>query len=186
MTLELGHLLSPVKFHWGKRNPLHMNHTSAETHESSNCFWCIGWLHLPVSSACRHSVPPHTLHKQWLPGAEKKKKNKSVGLLLESDSLWVCSQWTVAHQAPLSMEFLSKNTGVGRHSLLQGIFPTQGSNPGLLHCRQILYCLSHRSCQMNNCTTMRRCSLNTAKLRGKKWGAAEKSKWRLQCIMNST
>ena len=116
----------------------------------------------------------------------KKKKNKSVGLLLESDSLWVCSQWTVAHQAPLSMEFLSKNTGVGRHSLLQGIFPTQGSNPGLLHCRQILYCLSHRSCQMNNCTTMRRCSLNTAKLRGKKWGAAEKSKWRLQCIMNST
>ena len=36
------------------------------------------------------------------------------------------------------------NTGVGSHSLLQGIFPTQGSNPGLLHCRQILYCLSHQ------------------------------------------
>ena len=29
------------------------------------------------------------------------------------------------------------------HPLLQGIFPTQGSNLGLLHCRQILYCLSH-------------------------------------------
>ena len=29
-------------------------------------------------------------------------------------------------------------------SLLQGIFPTQGSNPGLLHCRQILYGLSHQ------------------------------------------
>ena len=29
-------------------------------------------------------------------------------------------------------------------SLLQGIFPTQGSNPGLLHCRQILYELSHK------------------------------------------
>ena len=29
-------------------------------------------------------------------------------------------------------------------SLLQGIFPTQGSNPGLLHCRQILYQLSHQ------------------------------------------
>ena len=37
-----------------------------------------------------------------------------------------------------------KNTGVGCHSLLQGIFPTQGSNPCLLHCRQILYCLSHQ------------------------------------------
>ena len=36
-----------------------------------------------------------------------------------------------------------KNTGVGCHAILQGIFPTQGSNPGLLHCRWILYHLSH-------------------------------------------
>ena len=36
-----------------------------------------------------------------------------------------------------------KNTGVGCHFLLQGIFPTQGSNTGLLYCRQILYHLSH-------------------------------------------
>ena len=39
---------------------------------------------------------------------------------------------------------LSQNSGVGRRSLLQGIFPTQGLNPGLLHCRQILYQLSHK------------------------------------------
>ena len=37
-----------------------------------------------------------------------------------------------------------KNTGVDCHALLQGIFPTQGWNPGLLHCRRILYCLSHQ------------------------------------------
>ena len=37
-----------------------------------------------------------------------------------------------------------ENTGVGCHCLLQGIFPTQGLNPGLLHCRQILYHLSYR------------------------------------------
>ena len=37
-----------------------------------------------------------------------------------------------------------KNTGVGCYALLQGIFPTQGSNPGLPHCRQILYHLSHQ------------------------------------------
>ena len=37
-----------------------------------------------------------------------------------------------------------KNTGVDCHSLLQGIFLTQGANPGLLHCRQILYHLSHQ------------------------------------------
>ena len=37
-----------------------------------------------------------------------------------------------------------QNTGVGRLLLLKGIFPTQGLNPGLLHCRQILYQLSHK------------------------------------------
>ena len=37
-----------------------------------------------------------------------------------------------------------KNTGVGSHFLLQGIFPTQGSSPGLLHCRWSLYHLSHQ------------------------------------------
>ena len=39
---------------------------------------------------------------------------------------------------------LGKNTGVGSHSLLLGIFLTQGSNLGLLHCRQTLYSLSQR------------------------------------------
>ena len=34
--------------------------------------------------------------------------------------------------------------GVGGHSLIQGIFPTQGLNPGLSHCRQILYKLTHK------------------------------------------
>ena len=37
-----------------------------------------------------------------------------------------------------------KNTGAGCHALLQGIFPTQGLNPGLPHCRWILYYLSHQ------------------------------------------
>ena len=37
-----------------------------------------------------------------------------------------------------------KNTGVHCHTLLQGIFPTQGSNPGLPHCGRILYHLSHQ------------------------------------------
>ena len=40
--------------------------------------------------------------------------------------------WTVAHQAPLSMGFPGKNTGVGCHSVLQGTFPTQGTNSYLL------------------------------------------------------
>ena len=41
-------------------------------------------------------------------------------------------------------DYPSKNARVGCHALLQGIFPNQGSNPGLLYCRQILYCLSHQ------------------------------------------
>ena len=46
----------------------------------------------------------------------------------------LCSPWNS----------LGQNTGVGSLSLLQGIFPTQGSNPGLPHCRQIPYQLSHK------------------------------------------
>ena len=41
-------------------------------------------------------------------------------------------------------DFPGKSTGVGCHFLLQRIFPTQGSNPGLPHCRQMLYHLSHQ------------------------------------------
>ena len=41
-------------------------------------------------------------------------------------------------------DFPGKNTGVGCHFLLQGIFPTQGLNPDLPHCRQILDYLSHQ------------------------------------------
>ena len=52
--------------------------------------------------------------------------------LLSCVQLFV-TPWTIAHQAPLSMGFSSKNTGVGCHALFQGTFPTQGSNLNLLH-----------------------------------------------------
>ena len=51
--------------------------------------------------------------------------------------------WTVAHQCPLSIGFPSKNTGVGCHFLLQGIFPTQGSNLYLLDWQADSLPLSH-------------------------------------------
>ena len=53
--------------------------------------------------------------------------------------------WTVARQAPLSRGSPGRNTGVGCHFLLQGIFPTQASNSHHLYCRQILYSLSHQA-----------------------------------------
>ena len=46
--------------------------------------------------------------------------------------------------SPVYGDSPGKNTGVGCYALLQGIFPTQRSNPGLLHCGQILYHLSHQ------------------------------------------
>ena len=55
----------------------------------------------------------------------------------------LATPWTVACQAPLSMRFSRQEYWVGCHSLLQGIFPTQESNSGVLHCRQILYQLSY-------------------------------------------
>ena len=51
---------------------------------------------------------------------------------------------TVAHQAPRPYDSLGKNTGVGSHSRLQEIFPTQGLNLSLPLCRQSLYHLSHQ------------------------------------------
>ena len=59
-----------------------------------------------------------------------------------SDSLRSCGQYPTRLLHP--WDFPSKITGVGCHFLLQGIFPTQGSNPGLPHCRQMLYQLSHQ------------------------------------------
>ena len=58
-------------------------------------------------------------------------------------------QWcpTATPWAIQSMEFSGPEYWSGQPSLLQGIFSTQGSNPGLLHCRWILYQLSYRGSQ---------------------------------------
>ena len=53
--------------------------------------------------------------------------------------------WILAHKAPLSMGILQAKILEWVAMLFsRGIFPTQGSNPGLLHCRWILYHLSHQ------------------------------------------
>ena len=66
--------------------------------------------------------------------------------------IWLCLviQWCLTLCNPINCsswgswvhgDSPGKNTGVGCHTFLQGIFPTQGSNPSLLHCMWILYCL---------------------------------------------
>ena len=61
-----------------------------------------------------------------------------------SESHSVMSNSLRSHGQYSPWNSLGKNTGVGSLSLLQGIFPNQGLNQGLLHCRGILYQLSHR------------------------------------------
>ena len=77
----------------------------------------------------------------WLPSDHQKRK-----VLVAQSCLTLCDpiNCSLPNCSPLSMEFSRQNTGVGWHSLLQGIFLTQGSNPGLLHCRQTLYRLSYQ------------------------------------------
>ena len=68
-----------------------------------------------------------------------------------SDSLQPHGLWCA--RLPWPWDFPGKNTGVGSHFLLQEIFPTpsQGLNLALLHCRQILYCLSHQGSLEESC-----------------------------------
>ena len=60
------------------------------------------------------------------------------------DRLTVVSNSLQPHGLYSPQNSPGQNTGVGSLSLLQGVFPTQGSNPGLPHCRQTLYQLSHQ------------------------------------------
>ena len=59
------------------------------------------------------------------------------------------SLWPRGHRLLLPWDSPGKNTGVSCLFLLQGIFLTQGSNPGLPHCRQMLYPLSHEGSPKN-------------------------------------
>ena len=67
-----------------------------------------------------------------------------------SDSMWPYEPQPARLLGPWDSP--CKNNGVDCHALLQEIFPTQGSNPSLLHCKRILYCLSHQG-SMNSFNT---------------------------------
>ena len=67
---------------------------------------------------------------------------KTLNVTVVSDSLRPHGLWPARLLCPGDSP--GKNTGVGCYALLQGIFPTRGLNPGLLHCKWILYQLSHQ------------------------------------------
>ena len=124
-----------------------------------------GWPQEPARGALLLAKPPkprlpaglphpgfpflfHSLHSHFWGLEVMKVKVKSL-----SRVRLFSTSWAVACTRLLRpWDFLGKSTGVGCHFLLQGIFPTQGSNPGLLHYRQTLYHLSHRG-SPDHCST---------------------------------
>ena len=85
------------------------------------------------SSQPRGRIEVFCIGKQILYHCKSESESHSV----VSDSLRPCGLYSPQNSP-------GQNTGVGSLSFLQGIFPTQGSNPGLLHCRWVLYQLSHK------------------------------------------
>ena len=81
------------------------------------------------------SAPGFSIHGHSL----GKNKCKCVSRSVMPNSLWLQPTRLLC-----PWDFPGKDTGVGCYFLLQGIFPTQGSNMGLLHCRQILYLLNYK------------------------------------------
>ena len=92
---------------------------------------------LPISEDVRgkRQSKDNELADEDQPREVNRKQTESHSVV--SDSLWPHGQYSPWNSP-------GKNTGVGSLCLLQGIFPTQGSNPGIPPCRQILYQLSHK------------------------------------------
>ena len=95
-------------------------------------FWLQGW------SLCRSLpsalFPAHLLHAaSRLYSSVQNAVTQHFSQRCAQSYLTFVAPWTVAHEAPLPWYFPGKITGVGCHLLLQGIFPTEGSNPRLLH-----------------------------------------------------
>ena len=81
-----------------------------------------------------HKEPIGLVKESYIPKPFDYRKWKSLS------HVWLfATSWSIQ-----SMEFSRPEYGVGSLSLFQGIFPTQGSNPGLRHCGWILYQLSYK------------------------------------------
>ena len=105
---------------------------------------------LPVGAAPFHTENQHRAWGHLQPGGTSdglSHKRRCLGqppAALGTFSLSESESRLVDSFQPHGLYSLGQNTEVGSHSLLQGILPTRGSNPGLPHCRRILYQPSHK------------------------------------------
>ena len=106
----------------------------------------------PLQYSClRNCMEREASHRMWLVMLRWKLQSVKTPFFTEiqnnykwSESRSVMSDSLQPHGLYNPRNSLGQNTGVGSLSLLQRIFRTQGSNPGLPHCAQILYQLSHK------------------------------------------
>ena len=92
----------------------------------------------------RTRVPPDTVLHSSLSEEPLESQGDGVKTKVEKQKVKAAQLCLTPHGLYSPWKSPGQKTGVGSHSLLQEIFPSQGSNPGLPHCGQILYQLSHQ------------------------------------------
>ena len=111
-----------------------------------------------ISRVSRNSQANNTLTSDMWDPNQKYSHSRPDSWPIESESHSVVSDSLPPHGLYSPWNSLGQYTGVGSLALLQGIFPTQGLNPGVPYCRQILYQLSHRGSPLtySNCKIISR------------------------------
>ena len=109
----------------------------------------------PIVNTCTHIFAYIYIYIHLSPKT-RETKAKINQMEPESESCSTVSYFLWPRGLYSSWNSPGQNTGVGSRSLLQGIFPTQGLNPGLPHCRWILYQLSHQGSPLKACGQQRK------------------------------
>ena len=133
------------RFPWQWQEAVHVYHISAGPRSCLDTPGLEGGTQATLSTLSpRHcSSLPTTDLPTALPHLSPFQAN-SINVLVAQSCPTLCAHALQPVRLLCPWDSPGKNTGVGIHSLLQGTFSTQGSNPGLRHCRQILYHLSHQ------------------------------------------
>ena len=158
--------LLTLVFNWQLCGSIH----SHKRKRNNKCGFII-WIQ--ARSGVAHFHKKHPVHSFWhkvVPYIPETMKSETVVKQWKQSCLTLCDPMDCSLATLLHpWDSAGKNTGVGCHALLQGILPTQGSKPGLLHWKQILYHLSHQGSPSSLFMGWRIVSIDTYHLTEKVW-----------------